>query len=68
MLKRNLSPLNHLQNLAVWNISWRKIQRITNISSRYACQTDTTLKQNTGKKPNLTYFGEKNHNLRAVFF
>jgi len=59
-LKRNLSPLDHLGDFAVWNISWRKIQSVVNISSGHTCQTDSDPKRKTGKKPNLRNLGEKN--------
>jgi hypothetical protein len=43
LLKRNLSPLNHLQNLSVWNLT-----ELTEITSRIS-STDT--RANVGSVP-----------------
>jgi hypothetical protein len=55
--KRNLSPLNHLGDF-VWNISWREIQRITNISSGHTCQTDSDPNRNE-KEAEFNLFWQK---------
>jgi len=64
---RNLSTLNHLQNLSVWNLSRANINHVTYIINVHTCQTDSSPKKKTGNKPNLRNFGEKNRVKKAAF-
>ena len=47
-------------DLNVWHLSWVDINHVVYIVGVYACHCWLYSQTKTGKKPDLTYFGEKN--------